>query len=738
MSSRQLRRLQQQKETEKSQQEGGPDSDETGGDADEPGQTSIKSRPNLFAALGAGDDDGDDGDDGNDDDDNDDDGDDDGGDVGKDVEARLTESQSLDSPARATSSAQKSKQKKKKKKKKAKTKTKTKTNETKPPAIDQDQDQDEDEIDKAIKELRPDSTAASGNSAPDVQGCGNTLGPRKRLNQLLSINPHHLRAINEMRHLFGREIIESANAEEQQEATNRRRQRTPQHVDLETFLREPPGAKKLPEVSLRRNVFIQGREHWPRQSAGGLTLKEMGKSDHGLAIEYAYVHEKEYDIIQAFFFASVQLGDPMRMVHLLKERLSSVAKQDQNMSLAAELCERALFTFGRVTTSAFRRDIEQGRARLDFRRPENRQFWLAGHHYLRSLIRKGTYRTALEWAKLLFALDPGDPYAMRHYIHFLALRAYESKWLVDFLQQLESLGSFPDMVYLRQSLVLAKLQTGEVESARELLKHGVQTVPWLYCALFQELNLDAPPSIWGISPACDTRTFWTKLYLHQAKDLWNNAQATKLLQDVTATLDRVDVSRLAQEDGAVDLGSVRLAYLEGHTSLLAAAPRHLLDGQPNYEFDPLPPAEEDNIFTGQGTRLPWRGRGEQAQGLAIDDELMARMQNRLVRLGARAGAAAAAAPQGDAGFLGMNHLGADNDDDDDEEAVLALRAADDEELQRDIEAHLGRDAGQGIVATVLQMLGFGRQTARSGEDETLPEGEEDVPPGAWPEDGRTE
>src|SRR5687768_3388123 len=68
-------------------------------------------------------------------------------------------------------------------------------------------------------------------------------------------------------------------------------------------------------------------------------------------------------------------------------QVSNVAKQDQNMALASELCERALFSFGRVVTNAFRQDMERGRARLNFRRPENRQFWLAGYHYLRSLVR---------------------------------------------------------------------------------------------------------------------------------------------------------------------------------------------------------------------------------------------------------------------------------------------------------------------------------------------------------------
>ena len=45
---------------------------------------------------------------------------------------------------------------------------------------------------------------------------------------------------------------------------------------------------------------------------------------------------------------------------------------------------------------------------------------------------KGTYRTALEWAKLILSLDPeGDPYCMRLLIHQLALKAREFNWLLD-------------------------------------------------------------------------------------------------------------------------------------------------------------------------------------------------------------------------------------------------------------------------------------------------------------------
>ena len=422
------------------------------------------------------------------------------------------------------------------------------------------------------------------------------------------------------------------------------------------------------------------------------------------------------------------------------------------MALASELCERALFTFGRVTTSAFRQDLEKGRARIEFRRPENRQFWLAGYHYLKSLIRKGTYRTALEWAKLMYSFDHEDSYAMRHFIHFLAIRAHESKWLVEFLEELEQGDEHGDVVYIRQSLVLAKLQMGDSASAREILVAGLKTVPWLYCTLFQELGLDAPPSIWGISPDNDAQQFWIKLYIYQAKDLWNNPQATTLLQEATKSIDKVDKSALERHDMTPDLAVVRLAYLEGQTSLLSVAPRELLDRQPNYEFDPLPPPEEENIFTcGEGSRLPWRDASSEAASPFME---------RVQRLGARRQAERArrfgegGQGQGAAGMLGAGGAAAFQDDDDE----VQENWSDDEELRRDLEAAAaggGGAAGNGMLGQLMQLLGMrvpGNVGAGDDDDEEEEEleldddqmpadGEEgdnnndshdDVPPGAWP------
>ncbi|KAL7944636.1 DUF654 domain-containing protein [Trichoderma barbatum] len=706
MSTRQLRKLQKQRELEaKTVQE----SEGSDGDTDDDiAPVVAKPRANLFAALG-----------GEDEDEDEEEGDD--GTQENPEQASMLDAPKEEPAAAATSRKNKKKQKKKSKKKAA------------APTQDVEHNED-DEIDRAIKELKIEQQSQTGlvtSNAPASNG-------------LFKTNLYNLKAVNEMRNLFGRDTIESANAEEEEQRRGAHHGVIPQQVDLETFLRGPPNARKLPEVSRRRNIFIQGREHWPMSTTGGLTLKELGKTADG--IEYTYAHAPEYDQIQALFFAQVQMGDPMRMVHLLSQypyhvstllQVSSVAKQDQNMALAAELCERALFSFGRVAPTSFKQSLEQGMARIDFRRPENRQFWLAGYHYIRSLVRKGTYRTALEWAKLLYSLDRSDPYAMRHLIHFLAIRAHESKWLLDFLNQLDAEGGRDDTAYILQSRVLAILQTGDEQQARQLLTEGMQRVPWLFCALFQALNIDTPPSVWGIHCETEATEFWVKLYIYQAKDLWNIPQATRLLLDVAKSIERVDAKSLPKDNLPIDLGVARLAYIDGQTSLLALVPREMLERQPNYEFDPLPPAEKDNIFTGEGCRLPWL---EQRQNSPWENParlggIIAQMEELLARRGAP--------PQEDEDEL-LEQLrdgaffGAEGGEGAGDDAVAEAPVS---------------SQDRGMVAALIQLFGFGgareaSADAREGEtprEEDDGQSEEDDGsgtaelPGAWPaEEGRRE
>lgn len=286
-------------------------------------------------------------------------------------------------------------------------------------------------------------------------------------------------------------------------------------------------------------------------------------------------------------------------------QVSKIAKNQGDHALSSDLVERALFTFGRASLSAFNNRITTGKARLDFARPENRELWLAGHHYIQSLSMKGTYRTALEWAKLLLSLDPeADPYALRTMIHYLALRAHEYDWLREAAPvstKLAGKGKLDhDIIaggHNLASVAFAALQSrdGGAES-RQVLRVSMQSHPWLFCELFKEMSLDAPRSIWGMEPRTDAEKLFTQLYIQDTKDLWNMTAATSLLMEVAHALPPVDLSTCARTtNDEMNRAVVRHVYLGGDATLMALVPSAILHQQNNSDSDPIPPVE--NVFS---------------------------------------------------------------------------------------------------------------------------------------------
>ncbi|TGJ80644.1 hypothetical protein E0Z10_g8122 [Xylaria hypoxylon] len=595
MSSRQLRKLQRQRELEQLQAPSPANNDSDESENDAPIQRAKPAVFSGFAALGGQDDDDDDDDDDNEAEPN-------------EASSRPTESAvHLETP---NSSSKKSKKKKKKKAKKSNTplESSSRTDTPARPGTD--------DIDEALRELSLSNRNSSGptNSQTDTT----RLKAYDRICELLRIHTYNLKVVNEMRNLFGREAIAAAlNEENEERARTQRPRHMPLQVDLETFLKGQPG-KALPEVTLRRNPFLPGKDTWPRASTEGLIMrqfKEKTAGDKSMSgtIEFGFAHDENYNNLEEKFFQLVQMLDPMQLVHFLHRhpyhistliQVSKVAKQDQNSALSADLCERALFTFGRVALSRFRQKMEEGKARLDFMRPENRQFWLAGYHYLKNLVMKGTYRTALEWAKLLFSMDLNDPYGMIHFIHPMAIRAHESKWFIDFCDS-EVLDNFDTVQdYIRQTLVLARLQQKDTAGAKALLVEGMERLPWLYSSLYKALNLDVPKAIWGMQPRDGHEELFVQLYIHQTKSLWDNAQATGLLKEVAREAKKPDFQTFGFPP-VVGRNVARFVYLDNTPSLMGHVPGDLLSASPNWEFDPVPPLKEENMFSYDSQQQPW-------------------------------------------------------------------------------------------------------------------------------------
>jgi hypothetical protein len=617
MSSRHLRKLQQQRELEQAKLRA--EAEEEAESEEETVARQRKAKPSLFANLAALEDEDQDEDD-------------------EDAEANKSEAERADGVSMPEANPAPAPKAKKSKKKKKKAKNKAKDT----PAEEPD---DGDEIEKALRELN----FKTPSHDPDANVTVPELDPEyDRVCALLGIQTQNLKVANEMRNLFGKTALENHDDAGGPVGRAARRQRAQQEqVDLETALkgRHQPG-KGLPELILRRNVFIQGKDEWPKGTTGGLTMAVVNDNQDGHgSVEFKFVHDKTYQAMQVSFQQYVEIGDPQNLIGLLIRnrkscyiycqcasltdpayhislltQVSKIARNQGDHALASDLLERALFTFGRATTTLFGKKLAEGKVRLDFRCPENRELWLAAYQYIKSLVMKGTYRTAFEWAKFILSLDPaGDPYCMSLMIHQLALRANEFDWLLDIgdhrdssdeekrLSPMTGLDAY--RYHFAPSLAFAALQLRDGKRSRRLLTEGMQQLPWLFARLFQDLNLDVPPSIWGITPRTRAEELFTTLYIKHTKDLWDTPGATALLMEIAHTISKVDASAIPKiKDDALNLDVVRFVYLDNTPELMAMVPSSLLHRSNNSDSDPIPP--DNSIISYPSQRIPLQQRGD--------------------------------------------------------------------------------------------------------------------------------
>ncbi|CAN9265841.1 unnamed protein product [Alternaria alternata] len=578
MSSRALRRAQRELEEKQIQEKlAQDDQDEDESEPDVAPKTTAK--PSLFAMLG----------DGGEEDEEEDEKEQE--DADQDVKPKVGDS---DGQAEAESMpASKPSKKSKKKKKKAKAKGKA-TDADKTAASAKKSDLDE--IDEALLAL---NMAMNGRTETGSDQQDTISEEKKQLFSVLSVDTQHLHAANEMKRLFGRAAVQSAEDEA------RPRQRGQQGgIAAAIAGRNAPGNRNLASLGLRRNIFIQGKEEWPRATSGGLGMEIVEKRPDG-TVEYRFVHNKTYQDVQRQFQICVASMDSERMIQLLHHnpfhistllQVSEIAKQQREAAAASDMLERALFTFGRSVHSTFSANLASGKARMDFRRPENREFWLAVWRYIATLGVRATWRTSFEWAKMLLAMDPEhDPYCLRLLIDQLALRGREPGALIDLVESDYLQREWKVPPNLAFSVALAHDRVKQPQKARSTLRNAVKEYPWLAARLCKELDISPiPKPVWGKEPNGEYQELLCQLYVPKAKDLWNNTEGTTLLVEICYSFEEElgageDPYWLAQMP-ETDLG--RHVILSDNQPLMA-----LLDPKVKAKFtsvsDPLPP--DDSI-----------------------------------------------------------------------------------------------------------------------------------------------
>ena len=210
---------------------------------------------------------------------------------------------------------------------------------------------------------------------------------------------------------------------------------------------------------------------------------------------------------------------------------------------------------------------------------------------------RATWRTALEWARLLLALDPHwDPYCVRLVIDQYALRARQPQVLIDLAESKYFKTAWGDLPNIQITLGLAYIGVQSPQKGREILATVVKRFPWIISRLFKELGIDQiPPSIWGKMPRTELETLFTELYVTRAKDIWNTSEATSLLVEVASAVR--ETSEAPQHgESAISHDIARHVAMTELPALIGLIPRDLLSTITSVS-DPLPP--EDNLISYQ-------------------------------------------------------------------------------------------------------------------------------------------
>lgn len=594
MSSRAVRKLQKLREQELQQ-------DEDESSEDEPVSQPAKPKLNAFDLLNAAEDE-----------------DQDEEEPEEDTnDATPQPSEATPAPAPAPSKPVDSNKKKNKKKKKAAPK-RTSTE----PADAKTEKADLDDIDRALKDLAVDNKQLShdrGDTSTTAIYPKDNSFP-KTPEELLSIEPKSLNAINEMKKLFGNVVLE--NFDQEDNTTGRRRERR-ETIDLGQALtgRYSPASRgqSLAGVLLRKNALMQAKDEWPRAPSGGLGMELVEKLSDG-STKYRILHNNAYQDVQRQFDMCVESMDPQRLIHLLQYnpyhistllQVSDIAKHQGDHAVSADLLERALFNIGRSSHSSFNNRVKEGQAKLDFMITENRELWLVGWRYIANLGMKGTWRTAYEWAKLLLSLNAEDPYCIKLLIDHLALRGREYSHFVELCTQTRLSKEWEQFPNIQCSLALAYLRLNKPQECRQQLRLAMSRYPWVFCSLAQELDIQPiPKRIWGKLPPTDIHELLTELYIARAKDLWNTPEVISLVVEVADTLTEKEEPI---EPPEITLNIARHVVLSDIPRVTTHLPTRFVSGRIS-SSDPLPPYESDayreqsNPVPSYLSRIPEIGR----------------------------------------------------------------------------------------------------------------------------------
>ncbi|KAF8075761.1 transcriptional repressor TCF25-domain-containing protein [Lyophyllum atratum] len=527
----------------------------------------------------------------------------------------------------------------------------------------------DDELDQALAELSL--------KFPDLQKPSPpTSTSPHTLSALLAVSLPHLDSEAELRKFFGSKVIQANKSS------------------------SSPGGG-----AARRNAAAQ-RSHLTRPQAGwwsasqreGLSIRVLsgeeveGKGGGGGEKWWTVEYSQRYKSMTKMFIQAVMSGHPDALWEIQRKlpwhadnllQLAEVYRHREEYAQAVDFIDRALFTYERAFIGAF--TFTSGTNRLDFNRVENRPFFLAVHRQIGDLQRRGCVRTAFEFSRLMYGLDPwGDPHGALFHLDLLAIKAGMGAWLIEVFdhfagvrvqREREGVGKgkegeggrmdpsvLPGWMYAR-ALALKMREDAAGESTHEAstaaLTQALRSFPSVLPLLADKLDIALPPSIRAhrdfkietqpgpLSPPVAAMHALSHMYAQRSAGVWKDPKhgyASWLLSTATSafsSLGSAAVPVTAERKTFLGLfQGLELQYaLYRHITVVEGAgaggrlgvwiPRWAQAEAKGLACDPLPPGSavtryDEAYFRGTEDvfTLRGRGRGRGAEGRREDERML--------------------------------------------------------------------------------------------------------------------
>ncbi|XP_051884729.1 transcription factor 25 isoform X2 [Pristis pectinata] len=382
---------------------------------------------------------------------------------------------------------------------------------------------------------------------------------------------------------------------------------------------------------LHRSTWLTTpKDGWPRYTKTGISMQLL--ETKGGAQYFTFEHSRDYQQAQFKFLDAVNSMDPNNILALLHAnphhidsllQLSDICRMQEDQEMARDLIEKALYCFESAFHPTF--SLTSGNSRLDYRRAENRSFFLALYKHMVFLEKRGCPRTALEFCKLIRSLDPErDPLCALLMIDLLALRAREYAFLIRLHEEWEfhlNLSQLPNFAFsvplayyhLSQREDLSDIEcTQKLERAKHLIQKALIVFPSVLMPLLDKCGVQADQAVlshkfFGFEVQTRQPSALKQLvalFVGRNWMLWKDAGImTWLEENVKEVLRRVDAKDpLVQESENkrriryqnVPRNIYRHIILSEIKEAIATLPPEVT-AQPVMGYDPLPPL--DGIIT---------------------------------------------------------------------------------------------------------------------------------------------